>query len=220
MPGAVFEDVGIEAVLPSREVWERGRKVLAGEHEGGCTARLVMRETGCSLSQVERWVERSRERLDTDEAWVWEIAELWDAMGRTQAALIEGALMDKALTGNVKVREHFGADGKATGKTVITEEGGSLQAQTKALAVLDPRRWGPQKAGGGAGSRMFDPEEGRKRLAANHRLKRLMIERGDPGQAAYTADVESGVGVKVPEKPAMPVLEGELVEETGFDDEF
>ena len=218
---AVIDDFTDGVVLPSREVWERARKVLCGEDERGCTKRLVIRETGCHLSMIESWVARSREQRPTDEAWVWEIAQLWDAMDRTQAVLLEGALMANAITDRVKVRESFDAEGKPLGKTVITEKGGSESAQKRALEALNPRRWAPQKAGGGrAGGRVFEPEEAKKRVEANIRLKKLIAERGNPGRADYCDDIQAGMPSAVSAPGGVRVVQGELVDEVDFDEEI
>jgi len=90
------------------ERWESARSVLLGNDSRRVSRRAAAEAAGVTLSCLERWLARSRERRPEDEAWVWDIAEVVDVSHLSQASVLEDRLWSYALEGVPKDVYHAG----------------------------------------------------------------------------------------------------------------
>ena len=88
--------------LLNPDTWGKARAILDGEDKERCTVKSAARAAGVSVREFNAWVKRSRERLEDDEPWVWEIAEVVDGAGMSQAATLEEVLWSQVMRGRAK----------------------------------------------------------------------------------------------------------------------
>ena len=97
------------------EAWSIAREVLAGEVGEKPTKQAAARLAGVTVRELNAWITRSRERRETDEPWVWEIAEFYDRLDDTRFELLYGVLWERAVHG---VETPIVFKGEKTGETV------------------------------------------------------------------------------------------------------
>ena len=148
--------------------WEVAREVLEGRHEcGHISPRAAAREAGVSLAEFRRWIARSREKREEDEAWIHEIAQVYDTRFQVQGEEVEDTMYHRAMKG-VEVEEITVAENSISTKTKTVFDNKLLM---RALEVRDPRY--VQQRGTTINQNLILPDGGatiRERLLAQHRL--------------------------------------------------
>ena len=120
------------AIELTRERWERARVVLEGGDDEVVSRRSAAAKAGVTLSDLRRWVKRSRERRVEDEDWIHEICGVWDRSFEEQAGKLEDVAWSRAIVGVDKPVIH-------QGKVTCTVKEVDNRVLLRMLEARDPR---------------------------------------------------------------------------------
>ena len=112
--------------------WELAKGIILGDDPERVSLKSAAKAAGMTLGQLTKWIDRSRERLISDDPWVWEIAEAVDFAGMAQAGTLEDAAWKRSVTG---IEEDVYAGGEVVGTKVKYDN----RLLEKMLKARDPK---------------------------------------------------------------------------------
>ena len=94
------DELVAKTLTPER--WEVACNLLQGlDPSGLISPRAAAAAAGVPLSTFKLWIERSREQRPDDDAWVWEIAPVYDERFAAQGEALEDVLFQRFHKGEV-----------------------------------------------------------------------------------------------------------------------
>lgn len=186
---SLVEEWMADSHLLSYAQWEAARSVLMGERKGGATVRLAAKAAGVPAWKLLLFIDRSREKRETDEPYVHEAHLVFDKREEINALLIEERLVENALAPRARVVVRRDGDGKVFEERTYKPHQ-SETAQKRLLEIYN-KRFNPRAPGGRGGGpkhvgRVLEGDEARQAVLANKRLRELREKHGDPSRAAFT----------------------------------
>ena len=91
-----------------QEKWLLAKEILLGGHPTRVSKTSAARAAGVTLTEFNKWIERSRARDLSDEPWIWEIAEVVDEALESQGGVLEDVAWDHAVNGTDDPVFHMG----------------------------------------------------------------------------------------------------------------
>ena len=100
--------------------WITARKILLGEDPERVSVRSAAQAAGITITELQKWVNRSRQKNIEDEPWVHEICEVYDTAKVSQAGTLEDEAWQRALKGTP---EAIVQDGEVVGHKAKHDNG-------------------------------------------------------------------------------------------------